>query len=207
MTSLHRCYILGLGHPRTGTRYTKELLCSLGLDIGHEKVGRHGIIAWPLVATEGPWPFVTETNDEGVIPQRTIYNVRSPHQSIPSIVYTDDRTEKSANWRNNFLGMPYRSQFENPVEYAIVSLLVFDRLILQREPDLIFRIEDQTHRLVNMVRNDRMARRTIYTDPGVVNKREHDDWGSLSEYYDTVCDDLREGINDYCVRYGYDKLF
>jgi len=110
-------------------------------------------------------------------------------------------------WRHENLGMPFKEDFANPVEYAIQSLLHFDDLILRRKPDLIYRIEDQSQLLVDMVRRDRMYRKRRHRDPGVMNRRAHRGADSLREEYADVRPEYREMINNYCDHYGYDRVF
>lgn len=207
----HECYILGLGHPRTGTKFTAETLVSMNLDVGHEKMGADGIVAWPLVYPKGPWPWVSRTPYAGITPMRVVYNVRSPHRSIKSIVYTDDKTEKSGEWRKKNLDLPLRGEIDNRVEHAIISLLHFDQLIMARSPDLVYRIEDQDDLLVQMVRDDWVGSSKPLTDhrnPGVVNARNYyDEDDSLDEEFDSVGEYLKSQINDYCDRHGYPLLY
>ena len=73
--------ILGLGHPRTGTGFTSSILNSWGLEVGHEKLERDGVVAWQLAVENGPWPYMADfPNVESEI---LIYNVRDPRTSIP----------------------------------------------------------------------------------------------------------------------------
>lgn len=207
----HECYILGLGHPRTGTKFTAEILVSMGLDVGHEKLGEHGIVAWPLVYPKGPWPWVSRTPHTGITPMRIVYNVRSPHRSIKSIVYTDDKKEKSGKWRKKYLDLPLRGEVHNRVEHAIISLLRFDQLIMAQSPDLVYRIEDQDKSLVQMVQDDWTGSpRSLkdYRNPGIVNARNYDDKDQcLDEEFDSVSDYFKDSINRYCDRYGYPLLY
>ena len=82
--------ILGLGHPRTGTGYTSNLLKTWGLDVGHEKMGADGIIAWQLVSDIEPRIFMEDFDSSRYTYKYLIYNVRDPRGSIPSIALTEN---------------------------------------------------------------------------------------------------------------------
>jgi hypothetical protein len=42
--------LLVIGCGRSGTRYTAKALRSVGLNIGHEKLGKHGMVDWHAIA-------------------------------------------------------------------------------------------------------------------------------------------------------------
>lgn len=191
--------ILGLGHPRTGTGYTSNLFNAWGLDIGHEKIGEDGIIAWQLASKLEPRVFM-ETFEDKYRYKYIIYNVRNPKNSIPSIVHTETRTNLY-----RFCSINVASS-ENPVENAIISILGWDKLITARNPDFTYRVEDQSKDLYDFLvsKNIELG---LFIDSHLRNKREHDGFDTLQEQFNQVRPELREQINEYCEKYGYPKLF
>jgi len=194
--------ILGLGHPRTGTGFTSSILNSWGLEVGHEKLERDGVVAWQLAVENGPWPYMADfPNVESEI---LIYNVRDPRTSIPSIAFTENTNSMSLNYRlkNGVLESP------NRVEQAIHSILQWDRLITLRNPDFTFRIEDQSQDLFAFLQGKGFEIQWVESNQKV-NARDHGRTidKDLQTAFEKVRPSLRARINDYCVRYGYDILF
>jgi hypothetical protein len=194
--------ILGLGHPRTGTGFTSSILNSWGLEVGHEKLERDGVVAWQLAVENGPWPYMADfPNVESEI---LIYNVRDPRTSIPSIAFTENTNSMSLNYRlkNGVLESP------NRVEQAIHSILQWDRLITLRNPDFTFRIEDQSQDLFAFLQGKGFEIQWVESNQKV-NARDHGRTidKDLQTEFEKVRPSLRARINDYCVRYGYDILF
>ena len=194
--------ILGLGHPRTGTGFTSSILNSWGLEVGHEKLERDGVVAWQLAVENGPWPYMADfPNVESEI---LIYNVRDPRTSIPSIAFTENTKSMSLNYRlkNGVLESP------NRVEQAIHSILQWDRLITLRNPDFTFRIEDQSQDLFAFLQGKGFEIQWVESNQKV-NARDHGRTidKDLQTEFEKVRPSLRARINDYCVRYGYDILF
>jgi len=194
--------ILGLGHPRTGTGFTSSILNSWGLEVGHEKLERDGVVAWQLAVENGPWPYIADfPNVESEI---LIYNVRDPRTSIPSIAFTENTNSMSLNYRlkNGVLESP------NRVEQAIHSILQWDRLITLRNPDFTFRIEDQSQDLFAFLQGKGFEIQWVESNQKV-NARDHGRTidKDLQTEFEKVRPSLRARINDYCVRYGYDILF
>lgn len=194
--------ILGLGHPRTGTGFTSSILNSWGLEVGHEKLERDGVVAWQLAVENGPWLYMPDfPNVESEI---LIYNVRDPRTSIPSIAFTENTNSISLNYRlaNGVMESP------NRVEHAIHSILQWDMLITLRNPDFTFRIEDQSQDLFAFLQGKGFEIQWVESNQKV-NAREHGRTidKDLQTEFEKVRPSLRAKINDYCVRYGYDILF
>ena len=198
--------ILGLGHPRTGTGYTHRIMQTWGLKIGHEYMADDGIVAWQLVYPQGRWPFIDTVKEGDVYDfKHLIYNVRDPKTSIPSIVYTESQSQESVNFRNSFLRINLSG---NPVESAIRSIIKFDQLINKRNPNLIFRIEDESEKLFNFLKEG--GYNVNWNDTEVnkkYNTRNHEGWDSLEPHLKRVDQEHKNLINAYCEKYGYEKLF
>ena len=193
--------ILGLGHPRTGTGYTAFLLKSWGLDIGHEVLGSDGIVAWPLAIEKGPFLYIKDIENK-ISPELIIYNVRDPKDSIPSIVYTEDTKEESLNFRieNGVI------KSVNRVEMAINSILQWDKLISKKNPDFVYRIEDQSKDLFDFIISKDFEVEYVISKE-VINAREHKSLESLRDEMLSVRPSVKKKINTFCIKYGYDPIF
>lgn len=202
--------ILGLGHPRTGTGYTSKLLREWGLDVGHEQMGKDGTVTWQMLKEhkfEEPvgWPWAENLIGVDRRPgyDTLIYNVRDPKTSIPSIVFTEfihyDTT--------NFLNQNFNIKFgENRVENAIKSILKFDQLIMDMNPHIIYRIEkDRDFLFKELIKRNYKVSYTEYSDK--YNKRSHPKLNEINEEFNSVNDRLKESINLFCNRLGYEELY
>ena len=198
--------ILGIGHPRTGTGYTHKIMKSWGLKVGHEKMENDGIVAWQLSYPKGPWPFINTVKEDNSYSWKSIiYNVRNPKDSIPSIIFTENVIDPSVAFRKHKMGIRFTN---NRVETAILSILAFDKFITKQNPDFIYRIEDQSEELFNFLKEAGHDIKWSKKHVGKkYNERDHEKWESLSEDVNRLKPSLKLKINQYCEKYGYDKLF
>lgn len=194
--------ILGLGHPRTGTGFTTKLLKLWGLKVGHEVLKEDGIVAWQLALTKGPWLFIKDI--ENTIKHDTlIYNVRNPKTSIPSIVFTENTVQASKSYRIDKGGV---IKSENKVEFAINSILAWDRHIQNKRPDIVYRIEDESEKLFNFLKDSGYDVNYIEFNQKV-NERAHSNMEDLQEDFENVSPAIKKKINRFCRRYGYEPLY
>ena len=194
--------ILGVGHPRTGTGYTAKLLQSWGLDVGHEKMGEHGTVDWSLATGEmSLWQVVNFKEWDW---QHIIYCVRDPRKSIPSIIETEDVRKSSKEFRER-MGVHSTS---SKIGDAIMSIIIWDELITGLNPGLIFRIEDESKRLFDYLKEKGVD---VKWDEAIIGKpqntREHRSWEELINENGYIGKLYKKKINKYCTKYGYDPLF
>lgn len=192
--------ILGVGHPRTGTGYTAKLLQSWGLDVGHETMGEHGTVDWSIVSGKSTWQSIEISKFNW---DHIIYCVRDPKESIASIAYTED---KSLEFRIKSTGMRTK---ESKLFNAISSILAWDGLIRKINPNLVFRIEDQSNKLFEYLESNNINASFDDSLIGVKhNVRIHPAIDKLiKEEIELVPYTFRRLINEYCIRYGYPLLF
>ena len=192
--------ILGVGHPRTGTGYTSNLLKSWGLDVGHEKMGKDGIVAWQLVSNVEPRIYMEHFNALKYKYQYVIYNVRNPKNSIPSVALTETKTAGYRFQSFNCLN------FSNDVENAVRSIIEWDKLIRNMNPDFVFRIEDQSKDLHSFLISKNIEV-SDFKDTLLRNERNHAGYTAIEKDLLKIPEELKQGLNEYCERYGYPKLF
>lgn len=146
MTCIHSSagFIAGIGHPRCGTGFTASLIQTAGLDVGHERVGKDGIISWMLPGRRYRNPF-----GDAIGPIDEFRNIlctaRSPLQAIPSII-PENHPGPSLRFRRQVLrehlgesgiGNPRA----NPVQSAVESYTKWFELCLSFNPSVIFRVD------------------------------------------------------------------
>jgi hypothetical protein len=83
--------LLITGCPRSGTKYVSHLLTELGREIGHEKMGRHGIASWCMAvqAQKAPWGPAREHHHTFDV---ILHQVRNPKVVIPSMSTLKDQS-------------------------------------------------------------------------------------------------------------------
>ena len=202
--------ILGVGHPRTGSKFLEVLLKSWGFSVVHEGHGLDGIVSWQF-ATESDPPLIAYKRDtitQNINPKNyefetTIYHVRDPYFSIPSIAFTETF---SLNFRSELGKFDIG---ENILETAIKSILSWDELVQQKNPDITFRIEYDYKKLYDFL-FERYSDKMGWSNKEVgkpQNIRIHKGWNDLLENVKTCDTELLSKINDYCVKYGYREIF
>lgn len=194
--------VLGLGHPRTGTSFTSKLMKIWGLDVGHEKIGKNGVVAWQMINENGPFPFMKPIDYRPDYDCLT-YNVRNPYYSIPSIVYTEDTKNKSFTYRKRVLEF---EETDNKIENAILSLCYYDLKVSSMSPDVTFRIEDGQHSLYKTLHNKGFGvKYSEFNQP--VNERTHKMFQEMLDDFGPVSAEAKQLIAGYCDKHGYAKIF
>jgi hypothetical protein len=194
--------ILVVGHPRTGTGYTAKLLQSWGLDIGHETMGEDGTSDWSLATRERSlWQDLNFGDYEW---DTIIYCVRDPKDSIPSIVYTEDIKKDSFDYRMRWGKFKDRKR---PLMNTISSILAWDELIQKIKPSFIFKIESDGRALFQFLIERGFK---INWSEGQIgkkyNQRYHDGLENILKD-SRLLSHHKSGINVYCEKYGYSKIF
>ena len=191
--------ILGLGHPRTGTGFTSKLCQTWGLDVGHEKVGLHGVIDWRYITPRGPYPFVGALNARPEY-DTLVYNVRNPKDALGSIIYTEDMNTQSLRFRKKLFTIP----FENRVEQSIASMIAYDDIMTEMKPDIVYRVEDQQEVLFDgLLSSGYDIEYKKWNIP--VNTRDHLSLDDALGYYQ-VSQEHQILINTLCSKYDYPHI-
>jgi len=200
--------ILGVGHPRTGTKYTAKLLQSWGLDVGHEEWKKDGIVAWQALIPQAEGrikqsnrlPYMTQNLKlELIQPKVIIHTLRDPRTAIPSITKTEIG---SLEWRS--LWTPFTSQ-NSSIENTILSIVYTDLRIEGFFPERFsYKIETEAEKLHQHLETlfDLKPQETAPSKQ-TNKKRDYD----KSVDWDSVRPRFRELINQYSLKYGYEPIF
>lgn len=191
--------ILGLGHPRTGTGYTAKLCRLWGLKVGHEMPRADGVVGWQYVHPTGPYPFDASVQSGRPQYDHLIYNVRDPSYSLASIIHTEDIVSDSRKFRSNLIDIPSK----NKVEFAISSIITFDKLITELKPNITYRIEDQQQELFDYLSGVYPLKYVESTNK--TNTREHSGLEAAIGGYE-VSTLHRDLLDAYCDKHGYNQV-
>jgi hypothetical protein len=133
--------ILGVGHPCTGTGYVAKTLQKSGLQVGHERWLKDGMVSWGLAApiTQGRMAMCNGRHAENIPwdKAKVIYSVRNPVDSVNSVVAED--TTRFARYRTRYLN----GLTDDPLYNAMLSLIQWHRLCLDRGPGILYRVESR----------------------------------------------------------------
>jgi len=196
------CKILGIGHPRTGTGYTAKLLQTWGLEVGHEKILNDGIVAWQLLKSKGPYPYLKNIFERPTF-SCLIYNLRDPSESLPSIVFTENKHKSSYEFRSQI----YPLNGKNSIEDAIESVVKFDELARKLAPSFTYRIEDEDFLLFNYLKSKKKFKIKYKKLDKIVNRRKHKSFDEMIKKFGAPSEEHQTIINVFAQKYGYNKVF
>ncbi len=213
--------ILAIGHPRCGSRYMSELLSACGLDVGHERMGAHGISSWMFaVDDESPWawnPMARSRRHKHF--EHVVHFVRDPRTAIPSIIRENRHSEVSYAFRRKHIGQAFGVDLDaagSEVERATLSYLYWNRLIETQAVGLTVRVEDAEERVLDALKDWRLVapEHSLTAPPPKTVNADKLYQGTLPERvtlgeadWANVADDLKSALNDACARYGYDPIY
>jgi hypothetical protein len=145
--------LLVAGHPRCGTGYAANLCRQMGLDVGHEKLGADGISSWMFAveADENPYALDAVARSRRALSWKyLVMPVRDLATAAGSVMRDSTYAPPSYAFRREhilrLLGIDL-DKFKTTLERAVRSVTSWCRIILEQNPDLWFRIEDQHERL------------------------------------------------------------
>lgn len=201
-----------VGHPRCGTGYMAGLFCQMGLDVGHEKVGRDGTSNWVYAVPDQKcfyWVVGCRCN---YVWSCVIHCVRDPWTAIPSIARTEifngELTDSTKSWIHVKASTDFRRRFVHfppsapLVEQAVLSFLGWNRMIEDSNPDYVVRIE---HALDDLKKCPDLEPRLRHVKSTVArNQRNHD--RVAVEEWQYVSEGLMYQLDRWCERYGYETV-
>ena len=218
--------ILGVGHPRTGTGYTSKILKKWNVDVGHEYIGKDGIVSWFLTFNASDYLWQHEFDGRPDY-DHLIYNTRDPKTSLASIVYTETPHTVKSHFddqkgvfvvkgksieRHDFISHRWRRiripgmEQKNPIETAIISVCTFNKLINKLKPDVTYRIEDQPYKLFEYI-SQFYPQAEYEEQPEKYNTRKHAPYEEMIYDFGKPRDVYIDMINEYCVEHGYEEIY
>jgi len=210
--------LLVVGHPRCGSGYMSGLLQASGLDVGHEKMGRHGISSWMFATDDDKMPFA---QDKYSVSRKTsyfqycIHHVRDPRVAVPSIMRDNKYSAPSFQFRRRHIRKRFGidlQDYTSEIERAVLSYVYWNRMIAAGGIDLVVRVEDgqdqflgwlldrglitvmpgQTSLPPKNVNSDKPYKGVVYEKPAL----EESDWLSIES-------GILSELNAQCRQYGY----
>jgi hypothetical protein len=215
---MHHRRFLVTGHPRTGTGYAANLLNQLGFDVGHEKAGRDGLSSWMFAADAECYPYAEDAvarSRRSLHWDMLLHIVRDPQNAVPSIMRENEWSQPSYQFRRlsilNQVGIDLDAYGSN-MERAVMSLVGWNKMILEMKPDFWFRLDEahhvlpgflSCHGLIGDSDVSRLSTAPVNADKlyqGIRRPRPHIDgtaWSDLSA-------EAKSGLRWYCGRFGYE---
>jgi|GEM_PF-3249428 len=210
--------LLIVGHPRCGTGYAAALCQQLKLDVGHEKLGKDGISSWMFAveADENPYALDSVARTRKALAwKHMILPVRDLADAAGSVMREELHAPPSYRFRREHLIRLKKidlEDYELPLERALMSVILWTKVILDQNPSICFRIEDQHGEFLEFlaatglskvsprdvaldtspVNSDKAYRGVHYPKPEVKSS----DWERISI-------PVKAEIAWYCSRFGY----
>lgn len=141
--------ILVVGHPRSGTRYVSKVFRTHGIDVQHERMGRHGISSWMFAVDSDHVPYTFDnTFPRQFSFRRVIHIVRDPVKVIASTAYTEMCKARTVNFMSQYILL----NSDVFIEPAVQAFLGWNKLIAAQAPDYLIKVEDAEQKIPAMIR-------------------------------------------------------
>ena len=215
---IHPYDVACVGHPRCGSAYMAHLLTAFGLDVGHERLGAHGISSWMFAADDDPYPYARNRGAELRRDKHfatIIHHVRNPDQAIPSIMVENQHSPVSYQFRRRHILKELAidlDAYTSDLERAVVAYLAWNRLIEKMRPSLVVQVEHcEVQVRQHLVSQGLIPAefRPLQLPPKTLNsakpykgqvirkpRLEAADWSGLSK-------NITEELRQFCLKYGY----
>jgi|GEM_PF-5333639 len=211
--------LLITGHSRCGSGFLSYLFRELGVDIGHEKMGKDGVCSWLFTVKDLYIPWEDKKTSYYVKFKYLIHYVRNPLDAIPSIVMENELHERAYNYKRNHILRELNwdiDEYENAIDKAIASYLGWNKLVELQCPHQVLKVENAVEEAVNFLQEnsiitiDEERVKNIVIDNKINNSEQKyrkakpqftaEDWGKISL-------ELREYLIKFCQAYNYDIEF
>lgn len=213
--------LLIVGHPRCGSGYMSKFLQAMGLDVGHEKMGQHGISSWMFSVVDDQVSCALDkyaSSRKFSYFQFTVHHVRDPRIAVPSIMRENKYSSKSFQFRRKHIKHCYGIDLEDyssDIERAVLSYIYWNDIIEKNGVAVVVRVEDEEEKLIEfLLENGIIKQRPILTHrpPKDVNSRKpylgviyekpqlnEGDWMSVRP-------EILDALSAQCEKYGYRKF-
>lgn len=143
--------IVGLGHPRSGTAFTADLLQQSGLDVKHEYLGKDGIVSWEIASLRAEVPWGDGVTSFSAA-DKVFLVARSPLETLNSVLIENNQI-RSIGFRASVIyerfGIDlFSAKNQLTVEphydfmsWAVQSLIYWYELCFTHNPEIIFRVD------------------------------------------------------------------
>lgn len=182
--------VLVTGCGRSGTRYLSFVLRRLGLDVGHERIGRDGVISWALAVDDAAPPWGPRGRDLSF--DVVLHQVREPVRVMNSTV-----TFRDESWR--FIARHVPCPAGAPLPLRAAAYWYHWNVAAERHASLTYRIEDLPRALPEICR-----RLDVPCDPSVLQRVPTDvntrSAGRLLHLAEEGCERLHIGLPAWARR-------
>lgn len=211
--------LLIAGHPRCGTGYAASLCGQLGLDVGHEKLGRDGISSWMFAvdADENPYALDAVSRTRRAFAwKHLVMPVRSLADAAASVMRESEHAPPSYAFRRQHIAALTGLDLDTlptPFERAVRSIVAWMRIVHAQQPALWFRIEDQADRLRDFLVEQGLvdaAHRATVLDTAKVNADKayrgvrHEKPAVDTAAWRALSPETQAEVAWYCATFGYD---
>lgn len=210
--------LLVAGHPRCGTGYAAQLCGQLGLDVGHEQLGRDGISSWMFAVDADDNPYALDAaarTRRALAWKHLVMPVRDLATAAPSVMRDSEHAPPSYAFRRQHIlrltGLDLDT-LATPLERAVRSVTSWMRIVLAQQPALWFRIEDPPEALRDFLIQAGLCgpeARAVVLDTAAVNADKpyqgvrRPKPGLDAAAWRALPADTQAEIQWYCATFGY----
>jgi len=211
-----------LGHPRSGTGYIARLFSSLGIEIGHEGIGKYGVSCWTFVPEKSNHFFggsghmisIAKTSRQDFKYKFLVHIVRNPFDVINSVYYTESKTHSQVFRLLHAvpkISDNYKVKTKEHKEIltdSILSVIRWNNMIEDLNPDILFKIEDCESEVAEFLESNgyEIKKEKIFDDKQYnTRKASKVNKLSLSDYH-CIENDVLDELDEYCKKHNYKNI-
>ena len=212
MDKIQRDFLV-VGHPRTGTGYMSKLFQSAGLHVGHEFIGSHGISCWMFATPDdnyakGVKGDIKNKSRKNFSFKYIVHNVKHPFTCMSSIVNIENKASESYAFRKKYVHIKDSAP---RLERAVQSFLGWHEMIENTvKVDCVIRVEDAAEQLKSFLDSKNIPCEYRALPPEDYNTRrrskKHSYEPILQKEWDELPLNLKNRLNAFCEKYGYEKI-
>lgn len=136
------------GHPHGGIDHAAALCQQLGLDVGHERLGREGISSWMFAVEAEANPDALDDvsrSRRALAWRHLLMVVRDPSAAAPLVMRDSLQGTQAYTLRREHILSQLGTDLDalpNALEQAVWSISCWARILLAQQPALVMRMED-----------------------------------------------------------------
>ena len=217
----HKIKFLMMANPRTGSRYSSQIFSQFGFDIGHEYLGKDGMVSWVHTAHNLNTPDFLQQGLQKRISrydlncEHLLMMIREPLATISSMIY-QNRGLVSFNYRRFHIWQAFGvdiQEYSSILDIAVASYLYWVDLMVLQKPEKIFKLETIEFDLKNYFIDNNITFIDNHIDKENTDRNETTKKWSIQkkklgpEDFVNLDASLKAKLIKFCTTYEYDASF
>ena len=211
-----------LGHPRSGTGYIAKLFSSLGVEIGHEGIGKHGVSCWTFVAEKanhlhggsGKMGKIAKVSRQDFNYKHLVHIIRNPFDVINSVYYTESvpysqvfRLLHALPRISTDFRVKKKEHKEN-LSDSILSVVRWNNMIESMNPDALFKVESCEEEVTEFLEAQgyKLKKEKVFGNKHYNTRKASSENKLKISDYDCIEPEVLEELNTYCQKHNYKNI-